>query len=58
MLTYFYDIESVNNVFTLANWRTQDNLLELYILLDEPVSVIGQNDFSGIVAQTIKDRVW
>lgn len=58
MLTYFYDIESVSNVFTLANWRTQDNVLELYILLDDPMAVTGQNHLGGYVANAIRQKVY
>ena len=54
MLTYFYDIESVSNVFTLANWRTQDNVLELYVLLDDPMAVTGQNHLGGYVANALQ----
>ncbi len=36
MKTNFYDIESLKNVFTLANWDPDENNIDLYILLDNP----------------------
>lgn len=32
---YFYDIESLDNVFTLANFRDKDNTVEIYYLCDD-----------------------
>ena len=32
----FYDIESLTNVFTLANYRDHDNTIEIYYLVDDP----------------------
>lgn len=32
----FYDIESLTNVFTLANYRSYDNVVEIYYLVDDP----------------------
>lgn len=32
----FYDIETFDNVFTLANFKEQQNVLEMYYLIDEP----------------------
>lgn len=40
MLTYFYDIESLQNVFTLANYRAQDKVVEMYYLIDNPGTLI------------------
>ena len=36
MRTNFYDIESLLNAFTLANWDPDENNIDLYILLDNP----------------------
>lgn len=36
MKTNFYDIESLKNAFTLANWDPDENNIDLYILLDNP----------------------
>ena len=35
MKTHFYDIESLNNAFTLANWKPEENHVDLYYLLDD-----------------------
>lgn len=32
----FYDIESLDNIFTLANYRQKEDTLEMYYLIDEP----------------------
>lgn len=32
----FYDIETFDNVFTLANFKEQENALEMFYLIDEP----------------------
>ena len=38
----FYDIESLDNVFTLANFRAHDNVVEIYYLVDDPGSLDGR----------------
>lgn len=35
----FYDIESLSNVFTLANWKPQENMVDIYYLVDTPYLV-------------------
>lgn len=40
----FYDIESLTNVFTLANYRSYDNAVEIYYLCDDP-ALIADPDF-------------
>ena len=54
MKTYFYDIESLDNVFTLANFRAQDNVIELYYLVDDP-SLFCEN-FEQRVADHIRKK--
>ena len=39
MKEHFYDIESLNNVFTLCNFRPEDNCIEIYYLCDTPALV-------------------
>lgn len=39
MNSYFYDIESLNNVFTIANLRDKDNVVEIYYLCDDDTLV-------------------
>ena len=36
MKACFYDIESLTNVFSLANFRQHDNTVEIYYLVDDP----------------------
>lgn len=36
MLTHFYDIESLKNVFTLCNYKPETNEIDVYILVDDP----------------------
>lgn len=38
----FYDIESLDNVFTLANFRAHDDVVEIYYLVDDPGSLDGR----------------
>ena len=38
----FYDIESLDNVFTLANFRAHDNVVEVYYLVDDPQNLDGR----------------
>ena len=36
MKAYFYDIESLDNVFTLANFKSDENHIDIYYLVDDP----------------------
>lgn len=36
MNAFFYDIESLQNVFTLCNFRENDNIVDVYVLCDNP----------------------
>lgn len=36
MQAYFYDIESLDNVFTLCNFNSHENFVEVYYLVDTP----------------------
>ena len=58
MLTCFYDIESLQNVFTLANFRPNENLIELYYLLDskELVQQVTPDTFAKEVTDRIHAR--
>ncbi|MBO5435359.1 hypothetical protein J6A31_06045 [bacterium] len=51
MLSYCYDIESLENVFTLANFRCEDNVIEMYYLCDD-ISLIPPN-FEAVATQRI-----
>ena len=54
MKTYFYDIESLQNVFTLANYRAEDDVIELYYLVDD--NALIPNDFEVSATQRIHDK--
>lgn len=54
MKSYFYDIESLTNVFTLANYRDHDDVIELYYLCDDP-SLIPE-DFERLATARIHLR--
>lgn len=36
MKTHFYDIESLSNVFSLCNFKPEENSIDVYILCDDP----------------------
>ena len=41
MLSHFWDIESLDNVFTLANFKETENEVDIYLLLDDiPMSAV------------------
>ena len=52
MIGYFYDIESLENVFTLANYRDNDNVIEMYYLIDD-TNLITDN-FEQLAADRIR----
>lgn len=51
----FYDIESLTNVFTLCNFKPNENLIEIYYLVDDE-SLIPQSDFADILLARIYER--
>lgn len=53
MNAYFYDIESLDNVFTLANYRDKDNVIEIYYLIDDKSLI--PDDFLNAATQAIHD---
>lgn len=42
----FYDIESLANVFTLANYKEQEDHADIYILSDDPILTRDQPDIT------------
>ena len=36
MNAFFYDIESLQNIFPLCNFRENDNIVDVYVLCDNP----------------------
>lgn len=57
MLTYFYDIESTQNVFTMAVFKSQENALDLYVLADNQEQLLGQPNFDFNTVAYISKRV-
>ena len=53
MKTNFYDIESLDNVFTLCNFQPEDGILEVYYLCDD-ASLTNSPDFKKNVTQCIR----
>ena len=50
MLFDFYDIESLENVYMLANMRSDDDTIEVYYLLDD-LNLLPQVTAPGVVPQ-------
>lgn len=51
----FYDIESLNNVFTLCNYRYNDNEIDVYFLVDDELdthTAVNQPYFTSNVPST------
>lgn len=55
MIGYFYDIESLDNVFTLANFRDNDNTVEIYYLCDD-AALIPANNFETLATDMIHQK--
>ena len=36
MKNYFYDVESLENVFSICNFRQEENILDVFVLSDDP----------------------
>ena len=54
MISYFYDIESLENVFTLANFRTDANEVDIFYLLDDKDML--EDSFKEDATQRIYDK--
>lgn len=54
----FYDIESLKQVFTLANFKERQNHIDLYLLCDDPVlmTVPAGTNFHDLVLDKIYQR--
>ena len=55
MKTYFYDIESLENVYTLANYKSQDNHLDIFYLIDNPDEIVP-DDFERLATERIHEK--
>ena len=58
----FYDIESLINVFSLCNFRYNDNTLDVYLLVDDKLDTEGDADGNFVltndIIQYINDRIY
>lgn len=58
----FYDIESLNNVFTLCNYIYNDNIIDIFILVDDRLDTQGsQQDclvLSSDIIKIITDAIY
>lgn len=50
----FYDIESVSNVFSLCNYRHNDNAIDAYILVDDKLDTNGDSYGRFVLDDNIK----
>lgn len=57
MLFHFYDIESLSNVFMLANFKAEDNVLDVYHLVDSKNAFDGRDPHAEDVVAEITYRV-
>ncbi len=55
MKYYFYDIESLDNVFTLANFKSDENHVDIFYKIDNPDEIIP-DDFLAKATQRIYDN--
>lgn len=56
MKEHFYDIESLSNVFTLCNYRPEENLIDCYHLIDTQTLLDGIHDPKNPSVQTNFER--
>lgn len=55
MKEYFYDIESLSNVFTLCNFRADENSVDVFILCDDK-HLMSSPNFRSEMTQRIHDK--
>lgn len=53
----FYDIESVSNVFSLCNYRHNDNAIDAYILVDDKLDTDGDSYNRFVLDDNIKNYI-
>lgn len=55
--SYFYDIESLTNAFTLSCYRPDDQRVDIYYIVDDPALNEGDSlDFKKAAAQRIREK--
>lgn len=55
MRAYFYDIESLSNVFTLCNFIPHENKIDIYYLVDD-LSLVSDPDFENALLTRIHEK--
>lgn len=53
----FYDIESLDNVFSLCNYRYNENIEDVYLLVDDKLDTPGDADGKFVLTDQIKDVI-
>lgn len=53
----FYDIESLNNVFTLCNFKYNDDLIDVYLRIDDRLDTIGGADGNFVLTDDAKNII-
>lgn len=57
MRTEFYDIESLSNVFTLSNYKKEDNILDIFYIIDtETLEKDFENTDFNVINEKIKTK--
>ena len=57
MRTEFYDIESLSNVFTLSNYKKEDNILDIFYMIDtETLEKDFENTDFNVINEKIKTK--
>ena len=57
VLQAFYDIESLKNVFSLCNYKHNDNLVDVYILVDDKLDTLGDSSGNFVITDEIKEYI-
>lgn len=52
-MTAFYDIESLNNVFSLCNFRYNENAVDVYLLVDDKLDTQGDQNRRFVLTDDI-----
>lgn len=55
MNNYFYDIETLDNVFTIANFKEEENQIELFYILDD-MQLLSSPNWQTEVTQRIMEK--
>ena len=57
MIGYFYDIESLDNVFSLVNFRDDENACDIYYLIDDEDQILQKNNGQPISSEEFIDAL-